>query len=215
MKYLNKFYNYLNESVNLDIDDLKDIVLSLEDIADITIKEDAVFFKNEYKKAYSLLINISKLNKETIIENSFQRNIIDDNKYWEILDELINIKNRLTNNVYTIIFEPFPQSTGSNIEINKIKVHIILNKLSEDILKGYYLKLNAKLNSMKTEFSYNTVIYKDEVNNTITALRIKSDNSSYSDRKFNNLISGIVDKEKVNINKNVLEYNTSNTIILK
>ena len=198
MKYLNKFYTYLKESNNLDIDYLKDSLLYLQDIiASVSVNEESVFFKNEYRKSFVVNINITDLKKEVIVQNSYERTIISDNRYWEILNELINIKNRLINDSFYIIFEPFPQSISGKTEINKLNMHIILNELSQDLLGEYYIKLNAKLNSMKSDFSYNTTIsYYDK------KIVLKSDGYYYTTRKFNNLLTRIVDKNKININTN-------------
>lgn len=211
MKYLNKFYNYINESLVLDIDELKDTLVSLQDINEVKIIENSIFFRNEYRKAYTLNIDISKLKKDTIIVSSFERTVITDDVYWEILDELITIKNRLNQNSHKIIFEPFINSySHTKFEISKILIHIILDELSKNILEEYYDKINSKLNRMRTDFSYNTVVTKSK-----EKLTIKSYISDYTDRKFNNLIHEVIDKEKVEIDKYVDNRSGYITITIK
>ena len=91
MKYLNKFARYLSESNEISIEDVKEFIIPFQDMGlecDITDSEMITSGKFIGRKCRKIIIDISKLEKDIF------GSIIDQN-IWEILDELITLKNRL------------------------------------------------------------------------------------------------------------------------
>lgn len=89
-----------------------------------------------------------------------------------------------------------------DINTHQYKIYLISDvntKLLEDNndLYDIKVKLDIRLNRMKSDFSYQTYTILSEDKE----LTIKSDNNAYSDRKVKSLITGIIDLDKFNIKK--------------
>jgi hypothetical protein len=199
MRYLEKFVNYLNESTE-DITDLTKEELDelLIPISDLGVKYSftapRVITDGEFSGYKSMNI---------VFGNSFQLGasggytdqIIDD-KFWDFLDELIALKNRL---------ESARVSISTNWRHHIIVTFIQKSKVEGDLftIQKLYNDMTLRTNASKSDFTNNMTKRLDKENLKITVSCGGGFGSSeYTDRKWNGLFRGI-DFSKFNVEKEI------------
>ena len=137
----------------------------------------SIHFKNDFKLGE---------NSERIV----------DERFWDFLDELIALKNRLE---------------SSRVSINSNwKNYIVINFVQKAKVEGdlftvqkLYNDMSAKTNDAKSDFNYGLVkrLYPGELKIVVTCGG-NFGNSEYTDRKWNGLFRG-VDFSKFNVDKKI------------
>lgn len=105
MKHLNKFYDYLNESTSLNKDEIEENLLNLKDLASSTISVKVDYYaKCEYKDILTSMYYITLAHRYLPSDrvtyyksaSDFDYNFFRfDITFYDILNELVNIKYRL------------------------------------------------------------------------------------------------------------------------
>jgi hypothetical protein len=98
MKHLNKFYNYLNESTSLDKEEIEDNLLGLKDLVEIDVEELlSSEFRGASKHLFKIKIEYFRIEKERV--SIYNRTVVNEyvfnELFWDILNEISVIKNRL------------------------------------------------------------------------------------------------------------------------
>lgn len=201
MRYLEKFANYLNES-NEDITDLTKEELDelLIPIADLGIEYSfttpRVITDGEFSGYKSMNIqfqNSFKLGPS----GGYTESIVDD-RFWDFLDELITVKNRLESAKVTI---------NTNWRYHIVLTFIQKSRVEGDLFKiqKLYNDMSLRTNASKSDFTNNMTKSLDKENLKITVNCNGSiDSASYTDRKWNGLFRGI-DFSKFNVEKEITE----------
>ena len=96
MRYLEKFVNYLNESVedvtDLTKEELNDLLIPITDLGvEYSFTSPKVITDGEFSGHRSLSIQF-KNSFKTIVSSGVTEEIVDD-RFWIFLDELIALKN--------------------------------------------------------------------------------------------------------------------------
>jgi hypothetical protein len=201
MRYLEKFVNYLNES-NEDITDLTkeeldELLIPITDLGvQYTFSTPRVITDGEFAGYKSLNIEF-KNNFQIGPAGGYTEQIIDV-KFWDFLDELIALKNRLE---------------SSRVSINtNWKHHIIVTFIQKAKVEGdlftiqkLYNDMSLRTNASKSDFTNNMTKSLDKENLKITVRCGGTfDSASYTDRKWNGLFRGI-DFSKFNVEKEITE----------
>ena len=188
MRHLEKFVTYLNESnediTDLSKEDLDDLLLPITDLGiEYSFSEPRTITEGEfsgYKSINIIFRNSFKLGPS----GGYTEQIIDD-KFWDFLDELIALKNRLE---------------SSRVSINPNMKHHIVSK---------------RRNVSKSDFSNNIVqrLHKDDLKIVVNC-NGSWDTASYTDRKWNGLFRGI-DFSKFNVEKEITtdRYDNKSAIV--
>jgi hypothetical protein len=140
-----------------------------------------------------------------VFRNSFQlgpsggytEQIIDD-KFWDFLDELIALKNRL---------ESAKVSISTNWRHYIVVTFIQKAKVEGDLftMQKLYNDMCLRTNASKSDFTNNMTKSLDKENLKITVnCNASFDTASYTDRKWNGLFRGI-DFSKFNVEKEITE----------
>lgn len=185
MKYLDKFARYLSESNEISIEDVKEFIIPFQDMGlecNISAVEILTSGKFMGRKSRKIIIDISKLEKDVY------GSILDQN-IWEILDELITLKNRLESD------EAYLSIGSSFIIITFLEKGEVNSDLAE--LIKLYRSITSKHTERKTDFTKSILSYIDLDEEKIT---IKINSREYTDRKWNLLIRDI-DFSKFDIDK--------------
>jgi hypothetical protein len=106
MKHLEKFYNYLNESNSLELDEIKDCFANLSDIIKVNYEQlTNITFRGNITNGYKFRIEQYRVLKKEdvgkkVVKNGeekelFEANLIFGDEIWEIYEELLNIRSRL------------------------------------------------------------------------------------------------------------------------
>ncbi len=201
MKYLEKFVNYLTESsediTDLSKEELDDLLVPMTDMGiEYSFTTPRVITEGEFAGYKSLNIQF---------RNSFQlgpaggytEQIIDD-KFWDFLDELIALKNRL---------ESARVSVSTNWRHYIIVTFIQKAKVEGDLflIQKLYNEMSTRTNAAKSDFSNNMTKSLDKENlKIIVKCNGSFGSSDYTDRKWNGLFRGI-DFSKFNIEKEITE----------
>lgn len=200
MRYLEKFVNYLNESTedvtDLSKEELDDLLLPMTDLGiDYSFTAPRVITDGEFSGYKSMNIQF---------RNSFQlgpsggytEQIIDD-KFWDFLDELIALKNRLESAKVTI---------NTNWRHLIVVTFIQKAKVEGDLftIQKLYNDMSLRTNASKSDFTNNMTkkLDKDELKITVNCNGYRE--GSYTDRKWNGLFRGI-DFSKFNVEKEITE----------
>jgi len=201
MRYLEKFVNYLNESAeditDLSKDELDELLIPITDLGvEYSFSPPRVITDGEFSGYKSMNI---------IFRNSFQlgaaggytEQIIDE-KFWDFLDELIALKNRL---------ESVKVSIGANWRHHIVVTFIQNAKVEGDLftIQKLYNDMNLRTNASKSDFTNNMTKNLNKENLKIT-VRCNGGfgSSDYTDRKWNGLFRGI-DFSKFNVEKEITE----------
>jgi hypothetical protein len=187
MKYLNRFYSYIKESKDFDKADIEYMLLPIKDLGlsysineGVTVSVDGDK-KNHNKKYLRINISLNTLNSSYLIVNSFRGKYIDDERFWEILDELLTLRSILLESEITNCLIDFSNNRDG---INPyISILLIGDEDNKTKLIELETRITAMLNSMRGDFSYGTYcrLHVDHI-------LVKSDGLAYTDRKFNNLL---------------------------
>jgi len=201
MKYLEKFVNYLNEAAeditDLSKEELDDLLLPMVDMGiEYSFTTPRVITEGEFSGYKSL--NIQFRNSFELGPAGGYTEQIVDPKFWDFLDELISLKNRL---------ESARVSIGTNWRHYIIVTFIQKSKVEGDLflIQKLYNEMSARTNAAKSDFSNNMTKNLDKENLKIT-VRCGGGLSSgeYTDRKWNGLFRGI-DFSKFNVDKEITE----------
>ena len=199
LKYFENFANYLNESTedltDLTKEELDELLIPITDLGvEYSFSPPRVITDGEFSGYKSMNI---------IFRNSFQlgasggytEQIIDE-KFWDFLDELIALKNRL---------ESSKVSIGTNWKHHIVVTFIQKAKVEGDLftIQKLYNEMNVRTSASKSDFSNNMTKSLDKENLKITVNCNGSwDTASYTDRKWNGLFRGI-DFSKFNVEKEI------------
>ena len=195
MKYLHKFLNHLNESqdiTDLSKEELDEMLIPIKDL-DITysFSEPRTVTEGEYE-GYTSMNIVFRSNFKTGPMGGYAEMIIDE-KFWEFLDELISLKNRL---------ESVQVSIAPSFKYNIVVSFIQNAKVEGDLFKiqKLYNEMAKRTFASKSDFvnCMTKRLNKEELKITVNC------NSVYTDRKWNGLFRGI-DFSEFNFDKNVTD----------
>jgi hypothetical protein len=198
VRYLEKFVTYLNESndiTDLSKEDLDELLLPITDLGiEYSFSEPRTITEGEfsgYKSINIIFRNSFKLGPS----GGYTEQIIDD-KFWEFLDELIALKNRLE---------------SSRVSINPhMRYHIVVTFIQKVKVEGslfliqqLYNEMRERTSASKSEFTnlMTKKLDKDEFKITVYCGGYWN-TASYTDRKWNGLFRGI-DFSKFNVEKEI------------
>jgi hypothetical protein len=196
MKYLHNFLRHLNESsediTDLSKEDLDELLLPIADLGiEYSFSEPRTITEGEfsgYKSINIIFRNSFKLGPS----GGYTEQIIDD-KFWEFLDELIALKNRL---------ESVQVSINPHMRHHIVVTFIQNAKVDGDLFKiqKLYNEMTKRTNASKSDFvnCMTKRLNKEELKITVNC------NSAYTDRKWNGLFRGI-DFSEFNVDKNIGE----------
>jgi hypothetical protein len=201
MKYLEKFVNYLNESAeditDLTKEELDELLIPMTDLGiEYSFTAPRVITDGEFSGYKSM--NIQFRNSFQLGASGGYTEQIIDEKFWDFLDELIALKNRL---------ESARVSISTNWRHHIIVTFIQKAKVEGDLftIQKLYNDMNLRTNSSKSDFTNNMTKNLDKENLKITVRCNGSFGSSdYTDRKWNGLFRGI-DFSNFNVEKEITE----------
>lgn len=192
MKYLHKFLQHLNESqdiTDLSKEELDEMLLPIKDLGiEYSLQAPRTITEGEYEGFTSMNI---------IFRNSFKigpmggyTEMITDDKFWEFLDELISLKNRL---------ESVQVSIAPSLRYNIVVSFIQNAKVEGDLFKiqKIYNEMHKRTNVSKSDFTNGMTKRLDKEN-----FKIIVHCAEYTDRKLNGLFRGI-DFSDFNIDKDI------------
>jgi len=199
MRYLENFVNYLNESVeditDLSKEELDELLIPITDLGiEYSLTEPRTITEGEFSGYKS--INIQFRNSFKLgPSGGYTEQIIDD-KFWDFLDELIALKNRLD---------------SARVSINPhMRHHIIVTFIQKAKVEGslflvqqLYNEMTKRTSAAKSDFvnGMTKKLNKEELKITVNC---NGWVSSYTDRKWNGLFRGI-DFSKFNVEKDITE----------
>ena len=193
MKYLHKFLQHLNESqdiTDLSKEELDEMLLPIKDLEiSYNLTEPRTITEGEYA-GYTSMNIVFRSNFKTGPMGGYTEMIIDE-KFWEFLDELIALKNRL---------ESVQVSIAPSFKYNIVVSFIQNAKVEGDLFKiqKLYNEMAKRTNIAKSDFSNNMTkrLNKEELKITVHC------GDGYTDRKWNGLFRGI-DFSEFNIEKDI------------
>ena len=199
MRYLEKFVNYLNESAeditDLSKEELDELLIPITDLGiEYSFNTPRVITEGEFAGYKSMNIQF-KNSFELGPSGGYTEQIIDD-KFWDFLDELIALKNRL---------ESARVSISTNWRHYIVVTFIQKAKVEGDLftIQKLYNEMNVRTSASKSDFSNNMTKSLDKENLKITVnCNGVWDTASYTDRKWNGLFRGI-DFSKFNVEKEI------------
>ena len=160
MKYLEKFVNYLNESqediTDLTKEELDDLLIPITDLGiEYSFTEPRVITDGEFSGYKSM--NISFKNDFKLGPGGGYTEQIVDERFWDFLDELIALKNRL---------ESARVSIGTDWRHYIIVTFIQKAKVEGDIFKiqKLYNEMSLRTNASKSDFTNNMTKSLDKEN---------------------------------------------------
>jgi hypothetical protein len=201
LKYFENFVKYINESsediTDLSKEELDELLIPMIDLGiEYSFTTPRVITEGEFAGYKSLNIQF---------RNSFQlgpaggytEQIIDE-KFWDFLDELIALKNRL---------ESARVSINTNWRHGIVVTFIQKAKVEGDLflIQKLYNEMSVRTNASKSDFSNGMVkrLNKDELKIVVTCGG-GFGSAEYTDRKWNGLFRGI-DFSKFNVEKEITE----------
>ena len=199
MRYLEKFVNYLNESsedvTDLSKEELDELLIPITDLGvEYSFTAPRVITDGEFSGYKSMNIQFRNSFKFGA-SGGYTEQIIDD-KFWDFLDELIALKNRL---------ESAKVSINSNWKNYIVVTFIQKAKVEGDLftIQKLYNDMNLRTNASKSDFTNNMTksLDKEELKITVKCNGVW-DQASYTDRKWNGLFRGI-DFSKFNVEKDI------------
>jgi hypothetical protein len=193
MRYLHKFLQHLNESqdiTDLSKEELDEMLLPIKDLEiSYNLTEPRTITEGEYE-GYTSMNIVFRSNFKTGPMGGYTEMIIDE-KFWEFLDELIALKNRL---------ESFQVSIAPSFKYNIVVSFIQNAKVEGDLFKvqKLYNEMTKRTSIAKSDFSNNMTkrLNKEELKITVHC------GDGYTDRKWNGLFRGI-DFSEFNIEKDI------------
>ena len=199
LKYFENFINYLNESTeditDLSKEELDELLIPITDLGvEYSFTTPRVITDGEFSGYKSM--NIQFRNSFQLgASGGYTEQIIDD-KFWDFLDELIALKNRL---------ESARVSINSNWKNYIVVTFIQKAKVEGDLftIQKLYNEMNVRTSASKSDFTNNMTknLNKEELKITVNCNGVW-DTASYTDRKWNGLFRGI-DFSKFNVEKEI------------
>lgn len=199
MKYLHKFLQHLNESqdiTDLSKEELDEILLPIKDLdIEYSFTEPRTITEGEFEGFTSMNITFRN-NFKTGPMGGYTEMIIDE-RFWDFLDELIALKNRL---------ESVQVSIAPSFRYNIVVSFIQNAKVEGNLFKiqKLYNEMTKRTNASKSDFvNFMTKrLNKEEFKITVNCNGFGP--GSYTDRKWNGLFRGI-DFSEFNFDKNITE----------
>jgi len=199
LKYFENFANYLNESAedvtDLTKEELDELLIPITDLGiEYSFTDPRVITDGEFSGYKSMNINFRNTFKVGP-SGGYTEQIIDD-KFWDFLDELIALKNRLESSKVTI---------NTNWKHHIVVTFIQKAKVEGDLftIQKLYNEMSVRTNASKSDFTNNMTKSLDKENLKITVnCNASFDTASYTDRKWNGLFRGI-DFSKFNVDKQI------------
>jgi hypothetical protein len=201
MKYLDKFFSYVvesNKSGQIDKDYLEDLLISISDLRITYHIKEGTLFGGDYngRKYLNINLNLGSL-KTTKIITTYESNTIDDDRVWELFNEILSLRSRILEEG----LENCVISFSNVAHMSFISLTFIggVDDSGSVKLEELQKRITAILNSMSTDFSYNTYtrLHKSEDDEYIMII---SDAFSYTDRKFNNLLRRSLEGSNLSLN---------------
>ena len=201
LKYFENFVNYLNESTedvtDLSKEELDELLIPMTDLGiEYSIITPRVITDGEFSGYKSL--NIQFRNSFNLGPAGGYTEQIIDEKFWDFLDELIALKNRL---------ESSRVSINTNWRHGIVVTFIQKAKVEGDLftIQKLYNEMSVRTNASKSDFSNGMVkrFNKDELKIVVTCGG-SFGSAEYTDRKWNGLFRGI-DFSKFNVEKEITE----------
>jgi hypothetical protein len=201
LKYFENFVNYLNESTedvtDLSKEELDELLIPMTDLGiEYSITTPRVITDGEFSGYKSL--NIQFRNSFNLGPAGGYTEQIIDEKFWDFLDELIALKNRL---------ESSRVSINTNWRHGIVVTFIQKAKVEGDLftIQKLYNEMSVRTNASKSDFSNGMVkrFNKDELKIVVTCGG-SFGSAEYTDRKWNGLFRGI-DFSKFNVEKEITE----------
>ena len=201
LKYFENFVNYLNESTedvtDLSKEELDELLIPMTDLGiEYSITTPRVITDGEFSGYKSL--NIQFRNSFNLGPAGGYTEQIIDEKFWDFLDELIALKNRL---------ESSRVSINTNWRHGIVVTFIQKAKVEGDLftIQKLYNEMSVRTNVSKSDFSNGMVkrFNKDELKIVVTCGG-SFGSAEYTDRKWNGLFRGI-DFSKFNVEKEITE----------
>jgi hypothetical protein len=201
LKYFENFVNYLNESTedvtDLTKEELDELLIPITDLGvQYTFSPPRVITDGEFSGYKSM--NIQFRNSFQLGPSGGYTDQIIDEKFWDFLDELIALKNRL---------ESAKVSIGTNWKHQIVVTFIQKAKVEGDLftIQKLYNDMSLRTNASKSDFTNNMTKSLDKENLKITVRCSGGFGSSdYTDRKWNGLFRGI-DFSKFSVEKEITE----------
>jgi hypothetical protein len=201
LKYFENFANYINESTeditDLSKEELDELLIPIKDLGvEYSFTSPRVITEGDFSGYKSL--NIQFRNSFQIGESGGYTEQIIDDKFWDFLDELIALKNRL---------ESVRVSINTNWRHNIVVTFIQKAKVEGDLflVQQLYNEMSKRTNASKSDFTNNMTknLNKEELKITVKC-NGTWDTAAYTDRKWNGLFRGI-DFSKFNVEKEITE----------
>jgi hypothetical protein len=212
MRYLENFVNYLNESVeditDLSKEELDELLVPITDLGiEYSLTEPRTITEGEFSGYKSMNINFRNSFKLGP-SGGYTEQIIDD-RFWDFLDELISLKNRLESSKVTI---------NTNWRHHIVVTFVQKSKVEGDLflIQQLYNEMTKRTSAAKSDFVNCMTKKLDKENLKITVnCGGWDERSSYTDRKWNGLFRGI-DFSKFSVEKEITDSNSAViTITLK
>lgn len=199
MKYLHKFLQHLNESqdiTDLSKEELHEMLLPIKDLEiEYSFQDPRIITEGEYA-GYTSMNIVFRSNFKMGPMGGYTEMIIDD-KFWEFLDELIALKNRL---------ESVQVSIATSFRYNVVVSFIQNAKVEGDLFKiqKLYNDMNKRTSASKSDFvnCMTKKLDKEELKITVNCNGFRE--GAYTDRKWNGLFRGI-DFSEFNVDKDITE----------
>jgi len=201
LRYFENFVNHINESnedfTDLSKEELDELLIPIVDLGiEYSFTTPRVITDGEFSGYKSM--NIQFKNTFQIGPAGGYTEQIIDEKFWDFLDELIALKNRL---------ESTRVSINTNWRHYIIVTFIQKAKVEGDLftIQKLYNDMDLRTNASKSDFTNNMTKTLDKENLKITVRCGGTfDTASYTDRKWNGLFRGI-DFSKFNVEKEITE----------
>jgi hypothetical protein len=202
MRYLDNFFNYIKESKEIDKSEIESMLLPITDMGvrinynqGIISSATSIEDKNHGKSYLKITLWLPFHRSDLIIDSNRSRWINDD-LFWELLDELLSFRARLLENKITNCLINFNNRQDHDAYISIVLVGDDVEKDDIFILSEISSKLKSTLNSMSSDFSYNTIVRLNDDH-----IMVES-SYEYTDRKFNNLLRrSDIDLDQIKITK--------------
>ena len=154
MQYLTKFLEYLKESEDKSTEEIEVMLLPFEDIGvRCRVLAKSTITEGVYK---------GRIASHIMLEINFKKNyqsMIDDDRYWIFLDELLSFKARLESDNVSINSNWCGDNRESRIRITYIESSSESGDILE--LKTMYNKIQNKYRSGRSDFSNGITIDED------------------------------------------------------
>lgn len=206
MRYLSKFVNYLNESnsdiTDLSKEDLEELLLPMVDLGvEYSFTTPRVITEGEFSGYKSL--NIQFRNSFQMGESGGYSEQIIDTRFWDFLDELIALKNRL---------ESSRVSINTNWRNYIVVTFIQKTKVEGDtfLLQKFYNDLGRKMNSAKSDF-VNSMTKRLDLENKQITLNVSC---YWTDRKWSLFKRDLdISNFDVNVEKTADRYGDERAVV--